>query len=66
MRIPVHCPWLPGYIDVTQTIVVILTMAGLFLDRPPKYGNQERCGAGTFASSLPTEAPADGTLVSDL
>ena len=30
MGIPVHSPWLPGYIDVMQTIVVILTMAGLF------------------------------------
>ena len=34
MHIPVHSPWLPGYIDVAQTILVILTMAGLFLDRP--------------------------------
>ena len=33
MYIPVHSPWLPGYIDVVQTILVILTMAGLFLDR---------------------------------
>ena len=33
-RIPVHSPWLPGYIDVAQTILVILTMAGLFPDRP--------------------------------
>ena len=32
--IPVHSPWLPGYINVVQTILVILTMAGLFLDRP--------------------------------
>ena len=30
MNIPVHSPWLPGYIDVTQTILVMLTMAGLF------------------------------------
>ena len=30
MHSPVHSPWLPGYIDVAQTIVVILTMAGLF------------------------------------
>ena len=30
MRIPVHPPWLPGYIDVIQTILIILTMAGLF------------------------------------
>ena len=27
--IPVHSPWLPGCIDVMQTILVILTMAGL-------------------------------------
>ena len=30
----VHSLWLPDYIDVTQTVLVILTMAGLFLDRP--------------------------------
>ena len=23
MCIPVHSPWLPGYIDVTQTVLVI-------------------------------------------
>ena len=34
MCIPVHSPWLPGYTDVTQTVLIILTMAGLFLDRP--------------------------------
>ena len=34
MRTPVHSPWLPGYMDATQTILIILTMAGLFLDRP--------------------------------
>ena len=34
MCIPVHFPWLPGYIHVSQTIPVILTMAGLLLDRP--------------------------------
>ena len=34
MCIPVHSPWLPGYIDVMQTIFIILTMAGHFLDRP--------------------------------
>ena len=33
MCIPVHSPWLPGYIDVTQTVLIILTMAGLFPDR---------------------------------
>ena len=34
MLVLVHSPWLPGDIDVVQTILVILTMAGLFLDRP--------------------------------
>ena len=34
MRIPAHSPWLPGYIDVVQTSLIILTMAGLFPDRP--------------------------------
>ena len=33
MCMPVHSPWLPGYIDVVQTIPIILTMAGLFLDK---------------------------------
>ena len=26
MYIPVHSPWLPSYIDVMQTIIVMLTM----------------------------------------
>ena len=34
MCIPVHSPWLPGYSDVTLNILIILTMAGLFLDKP--------------------------------
>ena len=34
MHIPVHSPWLPGSIDVVQTILIILTMAQPFLDRP--------------------------------
>ena len=33
MPISVHSPWMPGYINITQTILVILTMAGLFVDR---------------------------------
>ena len=37
MHIPVCSPWLPGYMDVAQTILVILTMAGLFPDRPRIY-----------------------------
>ena len=34
MGIPVHSFWLPGYTDVVQTLLLILTMAGLFLYRP--------------------------------
>ena len=30
MCIPVHSPWLLCYMDVLQTVLVILTMAGLF------------------------------------
>ena len=32
--IPVHSPWLPGYIDVTWTVLIILTMVEVFVDRP--------------------------------
>ena len=32
MCIPVHSPRLPGYIDVTQTVLLISTMTGLFPD----------------------------------
>ena len=28
----VHSPWLPSYIDVTQNVLVILTMPEIFLD----------------------------------
>ena len=34
LHILVHSPWLPGYIDVAQTVLLILTMAALFPDRP--------------------------------
>ena len=39
MRILVHSPWLPGYIDVLQTILIMLTMAGLFPDRPHTFSD---------------------------
>ena len=35
--IPVHSPWLPGHIDIVQTVPVVLTMAGLFPGRPCIY-----------------------------
>ena len=34
MRLPAHSLWIPGYINVTQNVLIILTIAGLFLDRP--------------------------------
>ena len=37
MWIPVHSPWLPGYINIVQTILIILTMVGCFPDRPPGF-----------------------------
>ena len=37
MCIPVHSPRLPGCIHAVQTIL-ILTMSGLFLDRPSNWG----------------------------
>ena len=37
MCLVVHSPWLPGYLNVVQTILIILTMASLFLDRPHTY-----------------------------
>ena len=38
MHIPVRSVWLPVYINVVQTVLVILTMVGLFLDRPHTMG----------------------------
>ena len=40
--IPNHSPWLPGYIDVVQTILIILIMAGLFLDSVLKHTHLNR------------------------
>ena len=34
MCIAVHSPWLPGYINVAQAILIILTMTRHFSDRP--------------------------------
>ena len=34
VHIPVHSPCLPAYINVMQSVLIILTMTGLFPDRP--------------------------------
>ena len=52
MRVPVHLPWLLGYIDVAQTILIILIMVGLFLDRPHILICQASCPV--FALAEPT------------
>ena len=38
MCIPVHSPWLPGYVNIVQTVLVTLTVDGLFPDRPEMQG----------------------------
>ena len=37
MHIPVHSPWLLSYGSVVQTVLVMLTVAGIFPDRPHIY-----------------------------
>ena len=37
MCIPAHPLWLPGYTDVVQIILIILTVVGLFLTRPQLF-----------------------------
>ena len=34
LHISLHAPWLPGHINVMQTVLIMLTMAGLFPGRP--------------------------------
>ena len=34
MHVSVYSPWLPGYINVAQTILITLALARLFPDRP--------------------------------
>ena len=60
MLIPVLSPWLPGYIDVVQDILVILTMAALLPGKLQTssyiYLNSKLCvyrvGMATFLSSV--------------
>ena len=40
MLILVHSLWLPGYITVSQTALILLTMTWFFPDRPRIYINQ--------------------------
>ena len=50
MRIPVPSPYInlqPGYINVMQTILIKLTMAGLFQGRPQYIQSiQQKAGRG--------------------
>ena len=55
MHTPVHSPWLPGYLNVVQTVLAILTMAGLFPDRPhiPCMKNSSFCFRKPGCCNLP-------------
>ena len=44
MHMPVHSPWLPGYTDVAQTVLIILTVAGFFLDGPRMLSSSHNIG----------------------
>ena len=57
MCIPVHSSWLPGYPDVTQTILITLTVAGLFsgqTDTPQFVYPFIRCWTFELFSSFAT------------
>ena len=43
MGIPVHSPWLPSNVNVMQIILVIVTMAGVFPDRPCRTNQIKLC-----------------------
>ena len=60
MCIPVHSPWLAGYIDVEQTILVTLPVAGLF--RTDLLSQANEISHLTTLSCLPT---VDGNLEND-
>ena len=55
LHIPVHCPWLPGYMDVTQTILVLLTMAGIFSNSPRKYTHETITTSQIINTSSPSK-----------
>ena len=56
MHIPVHFLWPSIYIDVMQTILVILRMAGLVLDIPDRICTLLFLGGGRYG--LHAEGPA--------
>ena len=42
MQIPVHSPWLPGYINIAQTFLIILSVVELYPDRPIDFVSVEK------------------------
>ena len=56
-----HCPWLPVHINVMQTVLIILTMVGLFPDRPHRSKIIENCCP---SSNLPTNVQSSSIHVS--
>ena len=53
MHIPVHSPWLPGYMDVAQTVLIILTMVGFFSRQTLYNSSIESAGVGEFVFMFP-------------
>ena len=45
MHIPVHSPWLPRYTDVAQTVLLMLTIVGLFAWLPSAWKPHEELRA---------------------
>ena len=48
MHIPVHSPWPPDYINVSQSALEILTLVGVFPDRPKYHDYTKRTSSGMF------------------
>ena len=46
MHTPVYSPWLSGYINVVQTLLIMLAMVGFFPDRPPVFRSRNTGSKG--------------------
>ena len=55
--IPVHSPWLQGYSYVVQTVLIVLTMAGLFPDRTCIWEQEELCSCNDSVLWTPFRMP---------
>ena len=63
MDIPVLSPCLPGYIDVAQSILIILTMTGLFLDRYTLFSRLDP--SSELMTTLTTDKPHEACRITE-